>query len=585
MPIVEANGKEFEFPDGTSEQDIGAALDEYFSGSISSSPANSDVPTDEALAIPAPGSGKKSVDDFSVMENIQAAPETALSFISGGTTGMLTGAVGGLAGAIGDLAGILTPEEAQELQQRAASIGTYEPRQEAAKAQVEALGELTESLPPVMGANVPRVRIGPEGKVKGLTGQAAQAEKLAQQKGLPLYESDVNPPTTFAGKAIRGLGEKVPLFGTGGKRAAQQEARQGLISDFLSEAGDVSERDLFNSLKRSNEKRAEAMGNKYQDIQNRMGEDTVPPTNTISAIDAEIERLQQPGKVQDPDLVKKLETLKSDLESGEQDYRGMRENRTLVREKLKSDMGTSTLESRAIDRVYNAMTQDIQSSVSGKLGKKDAANLRKLDKDLYDQINETKKTKLKNVLQKGDVKPEEVSKMMLSNDPSEARQLYKALDKQGRENARGFFLNKLRDFYEESESPEKFLSRVNKYKRQVETFFPGSKGEDFNNLLSYLKQTKQASSAGVYNKNGQELIGFLTYAAPSLDAATLASGGTPVATATAASLGLMARAMENRKIRVGLRKLRTLRPYTPEYNQTLIAIDNAVNDLNQEQQR
>ena len=76
----------------------------------------------------------------------------------------------------------------------------------------------------------------------------------------------------------------------------------------------------------------------------------------------------------------------------------------------------------------------------------------------------------------------------------------------------------------------------------------------------------------------------MTYAAPSVDAATLASGGTPVATATAASLGLMARAMENRKIRVGLRKLRTLRPYTPEYNQTLIAIDNAVNDLNQEQQ-
>ena len=224
---------------------------------------NSDIPTDEALAIPAPGSGKKSVSDFSLSENLAAAPETALSFISGGTTGALTGAVGGIAGAIGDLAGILTPEEAQELQQRAASIGTYEPRQDAAKAQVEALGELTESLPPVMGSNVPRVRIGPEGKLKGLTGQAAQAEKFAQEKGLPLYESDVNPPTTFAGKAIRGIGEKIPVLGTGGNRAAQQKARQGAIDEFLSSAGDVSERDLFDSLKRSNKNRAKAMGKQY----------------------------------------------------------------------------------------------------------------------------------------------------------------------------------------------------------------------------------------------------------------------------------------------------------------------------------
>ena len=150
------------------------------------------MPIEEGQTQPVPPApGVKGVGDFSAGENALGAVETGLAALTGGTTGMVSGAVGGAAGAIGDLLGYLTPEEAQELQRRAAAAGTYEPKTEAGQAQTKAIGELTESLPPVTGAATPRVRIGKEPVSPRLPEGVERAVRFADENKLPLMQSDV----------------------------------------------------------------------------------------------------------------------------------------------------------------------------------------------------------------------------------------------------------------------------------------------------------------------------------------------------------------------------------------------------------
>lgn len=532
------------------------------------------LPIEEGQTQPVPPApGVKGVDDFSVGENVIGGLETGLATLTGGTTGMLTGAAGGAVGAIGDLLGFLTPEEAQVLQQRAAAAGTYEPKTEAGIAQTKAIGELTESLPPITGAPTPRVRVGRE-PVKPVASEGIErATRFAEENKVPLMQSDIEQPKTFAGKAVRGLAEKVPVAGTGGLRAKQQEARQGAVSQFIEGYDTVSDQDLYNSLVRSQDKKKQKISQQYDEIGNAMGDSVVSPVKTIQAIDTEIERLTKPGVIRDESVLSDLQAVRDQLSSGDVDYNTMRENRTYVRESLKSDK-SQTMSDRVIDRVYKAMTDDIQDAVRVTAGDEAASKLKAVDSQLAKQYNEAKKTKLKNVLSKGDVKPEEVKKMLLSNDKSDNVKLYRELDKKGRQNARGVLVGELAAAFEDTESPEKFLQRAKKLEDQFGVFFKGEEGESYKDLISYLNQTRQAANAGVYNQNGQQLMTLVTMA-PVADLA--ATGG--VATTAAGTVGLLGRALESRKIRNALKRVKSTRPYTPDYNQALIALDNAVNEV------
>jgi len=526
----------------------------------------------QAVAVPEAPGGKKGLDEFAAPETAIGAIESGLSAITGGTTGMATGAAGGLVGMLGDLANILTPEEAQELQQRWAAYGTYQPITEAGIRQVEEIGAITGTLPPIMGPATPRVRIGKESRPRLVSDQVRRAEQFSEDKGAPLMATDIYQPSTFAGKAVRGAAEKVPVVGTGGKRAEQQEARQRFTGDYIESFDQVTDLDLYNDLLRGN-KRDQAIANRYNEIGKQMGDTVVTPSKTISVINSELENLTKKGKVQSPEVINKLETLREQLSSGEVDYQGMRNNRTLMRETLKSEE-SKTLSDRVINRVYSGMTEDIQDAVTENLGNEAARKLKQVDRATYDKYNETKKTKLKNVLNKGDVKPEEVTKMLLSNDKSEVSKLYKALDNSGRSNARSLIIGELRKVFDETDSPERVMQRARKLGNQFETFFKGSQKDDYLNLASYLKQTKQAANSGVYNQNGQQLMAAITMA-PVADIA--GAGG--VATGAAATIGLAGRVLESRRVRIALRRLKGIKPYTPEYNQALIALDNAVNEV------
>lgn len=524
--------------------------------------------------------------ETSVMEDIVGGGEAALSALTGMIAGAPAMAIGNIEGAIGDLTGRLTPEQAQQVGQDYAQSVTYAPRTEAGQRQVAAIGEALGALPPVLGVATPLQAVG-AGQAVGRTAQAAgirapsmprptiqqgadEAVAFAEQNKLPLTTSDISPPTSGVGRGAQVIGEQTPFVGTGGLRGKQQEARVGILQKLKDETPEISDEALSKSLIDSVNAYKSTIGKRYNDIAQRMGDRKFPIDNTIKAIDSELESLTQGGKIQDKATIAALQEIKDNLLAGDgNSFRVMRDNRTFMRENLKSDK-PSTQADRVIDRVYNAMTDDIQSAVKSTLGDEAAFKLKQADKLFATEINAQKKTKLKKALLNGDVKPEEATKVLFSNSPSDVRELYAALDNNGRANARAAIINKMLE--KANESPDKFLSEANRYKSQYGTFFKGAERAKLDGMIAYLEATRRASKATVDTPTGQRNIPFVVAGGAGADIA----GGGGAITATIGTIAGLSRLYESRPVRNALIKLSKAKPSDPNYEKLYLAADAAI---------
>lgn len=126
----------------------------------------------------------------SLGEKILGAGETGLSLLTGATTGAAAAIPSGITAAIGDLTGILTPEEAQQLQERAMAAVTYEPRTEAGQEYTGAIGDVLNVLPPVTGAGLPSSR--PK-TARGAASAIAREEKSFKKPGFKSAMSAESP--------------------------------------------------------------------------------------------------------------------------------------------------------------------------------------------------------------------------------------------------------------------------------------------------------------------------------------------------------------------------------------------------------
>ncbi len=394
---------------------------------------------------------------------------------------------------------------------------------------------------------------------RGIMGKAApeaqSAIKYAEENKLPLMTSDIAPPDTFAGKAAQSLAEKIPVVGTGGARAEQQAARTSAVKSVSEQYGIPSEQEIVSSLHRKADKIANAAGKRYTQITDQMADSVIEPKSTISVIDTNLARLNKSGAIKNPKLTQILESVKSDISEGAQDIKLMRENRTRFREAIKGEsLSVNDTEQRIIDSVYKAMTDDISSAVSAKLGSDAAASMKQADSVWAREANELKNTKLKNIFNKGKLKPEEASKMLFSNDKSEIKTLFSSLDSTGRQNAKSAVIQ--RAFDKSEGSPDKFLNEMKKLKNQTYVFFRGQEGRDLNGLINYLKHTQEAGKSAVTTKSGQEALQVGVPVGVMADIGT--TGG--VGTAGFAGYGLLARAYESPAVRDIMAKMSGIEP-------------------------
>jgi hypothetical protein len=391
---------------------------------------------------------------------------------------------------------------------------------------------------------------------------AQSALNYADNEGLILPTSDVLQPKTALGIQAQSAAEKIPLTGTGAMRADQQAQRIEQIKKLSEQYGTPSDDEIVASINRSTNKVKGAAGKRYEQIISDMGAQPIELKQTVLAIDDALNQYAKPGALKNEKVLGSLQQIKDQLLSGENDLQLLRQNRTLFRELIKGE-DTALPESakRINDRVYQAMTNDMVDGVSTKLGPDTARKMREADAIYADEINSIKKTKLKSILEKGDVKPELATRMLFSTDRSEFKGLYDSLDIKGRENARAAIVSRMFEKFDTTESPEKFLSEAAKIKPQIGVFFKGEERKQLDGLINWLDSTRQATKASTVTSTGQQNFQVLAPSAVVGDIYT--TGG--IGVATVGSLGALAKVYESKPVRSIMIRMASTPKNSPEF--------------------
>lgn len=438
---------------------------------------------------------------------------------------------------------------------QAAAGGNFDPNE------VALAGASGAALPLAMGAGGTVMDAAKRGVQVMRGAPAAQSEivQAAKSANIPLMTSDIAPPSTFVGKSAQTLGERIPLAGTGGLRATQQEARQRAIQE-LGEQYPVPKPDqVIAGLKAQKSKVMQAAGKRYEELLPMVDSlGPAPYPKTVQAIDDAIAELSKPGVVSSKEAVQELQQFKDTLGAADQTYSTLKENRTALREVVNSydNQGRSQLPTRAkslMNRVYSALSGDMEEAATAALSPRDLARLKSADSIYRGQAEKMTRTRLKSVLDKGDLTPEVAENLLFSNKRSEVKSLYDSLDSSGREAARATVIQRAltKAGGLDNPSPEKFIAELRRMESQTGILFKGSERKQLEGLKQVLAATKRAGEAGVQTATGQQL-----YAPIGAAAAGSLIGDFGATLAAGASVGALARAYEspvvrNAMIRIG----------------------------------
>lgn len=389
--------------------------------------------------------------------------------------------------------------------------------------------------------------------VKGsIAPEAQQAIKFAENAGVPLHTTDLIKPQGKVGNLAQGAAESIPFVGTSGMRATQQEARSKLVDDFTGRYGVYDPAEVISSLRSKTGTIRAAAGNRLESIKNQMQGVAINPTRTVDQIDTELGRLKQMGRVADNETIGKLQAYRDELtRTGAQgpirplDMEQLSNLRTQFRQDVKGDRQVMPSRSdAAINRVYNAMTGDLNGAIGSNLGGDAARKYQQANAIYANEASKLNNTRLKNVLMKGDLTPEVVNNMLFSAKPSEVRALYSSVGNAGRAQMRNGIIGKALE--KSTGSPDSFLTQLNKLSGQTGIAFKGADAAYVKGLKNYLEATDRAGKAGVTTPTGQQLL-------PWVVGSTALSH--PGATAATVSYGTLSRMYESKPIRNAMLKL------------------------------
>ncbi|HBZ6214096.1 TPA: lytic transglycosylase domain-containing protein, partial [Salmonella enterica] len=339
--------------------------------------------------------------------------------------------------------------------------------------------------------------------------EAQQAIEFANAADVPLHTTDVLQPNSRVGRMAQTTAENIPFAGTSTMRANQQEARSQLVDEFASRFGEYDPSIVVGSLKAKTSGIKRAAGNRLEQVQNAMAGVNIQPSKAIQQIDTEIASLQKLGKVADNDTISKLQAYRDELTRNAgangpmaMDLQQLSGLRSQFRQDVKGER--TVLPNRsdaAIQRIYNAMTGDIDSAIGQNLGNDTLRRYKQANAIYADEANKLQNTRLKNVIMKGDLTPEVVNNMLFSKNKSEIQNLYRSVGQVGRAQMRNGIIGKAME--KSGGSPDQFLRQVNLMSNQTGIAFKGRDAAYLKGLKNYLESTKRAGQAGVTTPTGQ----------------------------------------------------------------------------------
>jgi hypothetical protein len=373
--------------------------------------------------------------------------------------------------------------------------------------------------------------------------------KTAGAYNIPVMTSDIAPPTTWSGRMIRAIGERVPFFGTGGMRQSQQAARVSAVQDVMrnygGEVGTPAVNDVMASLLQKRGSDLSKYSKLKTDVIDKQAGAPVNVANTTAAIDAQIAKLQgMQTKAVNP-LIGKLEDYKQAFSN--QDLPTIELLRKQLGDELQSpDMATvKTAAGKATSSVYGALKQDMGDHIKQFGDRRDAQKWQVANARLSDMMTDQNVTGLKSALKRGEATPETVRTLLFSKKPSDVELLRKNLTPEGRDAAKQAIMQEAYAKIGQEASPERFVSQMDKLSTQTGVMLNSAEKAELQGLVDALKLTKQASVANFKPATGAEMTGFATPAA-----LTYVAGGNPVAgVAMTAGAGILARAYESAPMR------------------------------------
>ncbi|ECH5256082.1 DNA transfer protein [Salmonella enterica] len=594
---VTANGKTFTFPDGTSTEDIGAAIDEYFSGQASA------VETQPAEQQTEPSLMQRAGDFLTGGQGAGQIAEQAgrglvnipFDVLQGGAS--LINAISQGLGGPKVLDDVYRPVDrpTDPYAQAGEAIGGYLVPG-AGVAGNMAIGSVAEAANQQgdFAGNVAKnaaINLGAQGALsavakvigRGVTAlrgdispDVAKTIANAESMGITPMTSDLIKPGNALTRGIQQSGEGA-ILGTGAKREAQQAARSDAVSNYLSKFGEYNADDVVKSLTSTLKGRREVSGKVLEDITQKMGSTPVPTSNAVTAIDDSLAKLNRLGTSADKNLVSTLENLKAELSNPSIDFDLLKQHRTAFRSNVQGDAMVFPNQAKAItNSIENAMSRDLKSAVGKTLGTQDAARYIKANSDysnIYNKVlNKRIATKINDATNQAT--PELINSVVYSRNASDIKRIWPALDSKGKDAMRAAYVSKIAE--KAGDSPAKFITEVNKLKRQAggeiyNTVFNGQHMKELNALHDVLRETARADTAGVVTQTGQSLANNIRLGAG------LFSGGTSIG--GEAGFGLMMRLYESKPARNMLLRLANTKPGTPAYERALNQAVTAVRPL------
>ncbi|EKE8328885.1 lytic transglycosylase domain-containing protein [Salmonella enterica] len=628
---VTANGKTFTFPEGTSTEDIGSAIDEYFAGQS----AQQEQQEQQGTSTPPESQPQQQGGFISDLGN--AAAETGRGLLQAGVNlanipASMANAVASAGAWAGQKLGIgdgtyqpaprvttqgleqdfglqqgaltpqttegkifsealpyLTPVGAERIAAQAPSIAGRVAQGASRLLAENAVGSLAanserdnpEALATDLGTGVAlggainQLGRAAGAAYRGIRGtiapEAQQAIQFANAADVPLHTTDVLQPNSRVGRMAQTTAENIPFAGTSSMRANQQEARSQLVDEFASRFGEYDPSIVIGSLKAKTSGIRKAAGNRLEQVQSAMTGVNIQPTRAIQQIDDEIGKLQKLGQVADTDTISKLQAYRNELAKGDVNLEQLSRLRTQFRMDVRGERTQMPPPAEAaVQRVYRAMTGDIDNSIGQNLGNDTLRRYKQANAVYADEASKLQNTRLKNVLMKGDLTPEVVNNMLFSKNKSEVQNLYRSVGHVGRAQMRNGIIGKAME--KSGGSPDQFLRQVNLMSTQTGIAFKGRDAAYLKGLKNYLESTKRAGQAGVTTPTGQQTIPFILGIGTVTNPALVGVGG---------GYGLLARMYESKPARNAMLRLANTPRGSTAFEKALAEVERAVNSVAQ----
>ncbi|EKL3992718.1 DNA transfer protein [Escherichia coli] len=599
---VTANGKTFTFPDGTSTEDIGTAIDEYFAGQAvqqqTVNQANNEPAREEPSLMQQAGdwlTGGQSAGQIAEQAG-RGLVNIPFDVLQGGAS--LINAISQGLGGPKVLDDVYRPVDrpTDPYAQAGETIGGYlvpgvgTAGSMAIGSLAEAAnqkGDFAQNAAKNAGVNLAAQGVlsaAAKGIGRGITavrGEISPADqqllKRAAAADVPVMTSDVVPPKTKLGNQLQVYSEGV-IAGTGPMRAAQQDARTKLVNRFTEKYGDYDPSVVVDSLKSGVAREKSLAKSKLNNLSGRMVGKPVDTSGAIRAIDGAVNELGKLKGVSDTQTISALNDYKNaiqEITNGDDAFELLDKLRTQFRIDVKGDRTVlPSMSQTMVDRVYNSLTNSLSKSIAKGLSPKDASAWRAGKADYAKMATHATQTRLKNVLNKGDLTPEAVNTIVYGQYGSDIARLYGKLDQKGKDMLRAAYISKIAD--KVGDSPQKMMTELGKLQKQAngqvfKTVFGGKNGKEIEGMLSILDATKRASEANVVTKTGMTLAPLVRVIG------NLKTGGALLAGET--GIGLMSRVYESPMARNALLRLANTKAGTPAYERALSKAANAIRPL------